>query len=141
VSISQDSRSLLINKTDGEAQMLDIETRETIRIFNTGDRVGKYIIRASYGGANESFVTTGSDDGHIWIWHKDDGTLVEKLAGHEKGCCNSVSWNPTNPQMFASGGDDFKVRIWTNDDPRLKSLKGSRHSNGFQENGRVEALS
>jgi hypothetical protein len=61
VSISSDSRSLLINKTDGEARMLDIDTRETIRIFNTGDRVGKFIIRASFGGANESFVITGSE--------------------------------------------------------------------------------
>jgi WD40 repeat protein len=61
VSISQDSRLLLINKTDGEAQMLDIETRETIRTFTTGERVGKFIIRASYGGANESFIITGSE--------------------------------------------------------------------------------
>jgi hypothetical protein len=61
VTISSDSRSLLINKTDGEARMLDIDTRETIRIFNTGDRVGKFIIRASFGGANESFVITGSE--------------------------------------------------------------------------------
>lgn len=36
---------------------------------------------------------------------------MEKLDGHEKGCCSSVSWNPTNPQMFASGGDDCKVRM------------------------------
>lgn len=61
VSISQDSRLLLVNKTDGEAQMLDIETRETIRTFSTGKRVGKFIIRSSYGGANESFVITGSE--------------------------------------------------------------------------------
>ena len=61
VSISQDSKTLLINKNDGEAQMLDIETRETIRIFSAGERVGKFIIRASFGGANESFIITGSE--------------------------------------------------------------------------------
>jgi len=128
VSISQDSRYLLISKNDGETRMLDLETRETVHVFKTGERIGNNIIRASYGGANESFVTVGSEsmfilqvvvliinifsDGHIFIWHKDTGNLIEKLDGHEKGCCSSISWNPTNPQMFASAGDDTKVRMY-----------------------------
>jgi WD40 repeat protein len=60
VSISQDSRLLLVNRMDGEARMYNIETRQAIRIFHSGGRGGKYIIRSSFGGANESFVITGS---------------------------------------------------------------------------------
>ena len=60
VSISQDSKLLLVNRMDGEARMFGIETRETIRSFRSGDRGGKYIIRSTFGGANESFVITGS---------------------------------------------------------------------------------
>jgi WD40 repeat protein len=48
----------------------------------------------------------------VYIWHKDNGTLIEKLEGHEKGCCNSVAWNPANPCMFASAGDDGKVQMY-----------------------------
>jgi WD repeat-containing protein 26 len=62
VSISQDSRSLLVNMKDGEAQILDLErqTEGPIQRFKAGDQSGEDVIRATYGGANESFVATGS---------------------------------------------------------------------------------
>ena len=56
-------------------------------------------------------MLTFTIEGNIYIWHKDNGTLIEKLDGHEKGFCNAVSWNPANPCMFASAGDDTKVRM------------------------------
>lgn len=127
VSISQNGRYLLVNKVDGEARMIDLETRETIQSFRTDDPGGNWVIRAAYGGANESFVIVGSESefllydsglftdpcivGNINIWHKESGTLVEKLQ-HGKTSCNSISWSPTDPSMFASAGDDGKVRMF-----------------------------
>jgi WD repeat-containing protein 26 len=61
VAVSQNSQHLLVNKNDGEARMFDLDNRETIRVFNTGDRQGEFIIRGTFGGANESFVITGSE--------------------------------------------------------------------------------
>lgn len=128
VAISANSRYLLVNRVDGETRMLDLDTRECVREFR-GQAVEKFVIRASYGGANESFVLTGSEgmlapycpsswiavliiiDGYIYIWHKETGQLIEKLLGHKNGCCTAISWSPTNPSMFASGGDDNKVRM------------------------------
>ncbi|KAF4628889.1 hypothetical protein G7Y89_g9261 [Cudoniella acicularis] len=132
VSISQNSRFLLVNTKDGQTRMLDLDTRESVRNFQSNDKGGTNVIRAGFGGANESFVITGSEAGLVYIWHKENGQLIETLEAHEKGCCNSVSWNPVNPCMFASAGDDHKVRIWSNEDPTLKSSKGSRQSNGSQ---------
>jgi WD repeat-containing protein 26 len=60
VSISQDSRFLLVNKTDGEAQLIDITTRDAIQKYR-GHSGGEYTIRSGFGGANESFVISGSD--------------------------------------------------------------------------------
>ncbi|CZS99530.1 related to GID7 Protein involved in proteasome-dependent catabolite inactivation of fructose-1,6-bisphosphatase [Rhynchosporium graminicola] len=133
VSISQDSRFLLVNKTDGEAQMVDLDVQAPIRTFKSGAKGGNFVIRATYGGANESFVIFGSEDGHIFIWHKETGQLIEKLEGHGKASCNSVSWNPSNPCMFATAGDDAKVRIWADVDQLEQCSTGSnfqRHSNG-----------
>ncbi|KAF8860330.1 WD domain-containing protein [Acephala macrosclerotiorum] len=110
VSISQNGRYLLVNKLDGEARMLDLETRETVRVFRNDEQGGNWLIRAAYGGANESFVIIGSESGNINIWHKESGTLVEKLQ-HGKTSCNAISWSPTDPSMFASAGDDGKVRM------------------------------
>jgi WD repeat-containing protein 26 len=129
LSVSQDSRYMLVNMSDNEIQLLDIETADIVRRF-MGQKQGHYVIRSTFGGANENFVISGSEgmrlcqnpvqhtlvvtkvslDSRIYIWHKDNGTLVETLEGHS-GCVNSVAWNPKDPCMFASAGDDHVVRM------------------------------
>jgi len=127
VSISQNSRHLLVNKLDGEAQLLDLDTREIMVCYPNGEKGNEYAIRASFGGANESFVVIGSlgmlitliwqlhanhlIDGHIYIYHKETGRQIEKLRGHGKGCCNAIAWGP-DPSLFASAGDDGKVQMY-----------------------------
>jgi WD40 repeat protein len=61
ISISQDSEYLLVNKFNGEAQMFDIHTQESVRTFISGDATGEFVIRSTFGGANESFVIVGSE--------------------------------------------------------------------------------
>ena len=57
------------------------------------------------------FVLTKSPDSKVYIWHKENGTLIETLEGHTKGCVNAVAWNPADSSMFASAGDDRIVRM------------------------------
>ncbi|TGO34540.1 hypothetical protein BHYA_0192g00040 [Botrytis hyacinthi] len=137
ITVSDNSRHLLIHCNTGETRMLDIDTGETIRTFVSGDKGGEFIIRSSFGGANESFVVSGSEEGNVVIYHRENGSVVEKLEAHKKGCCNSVSWNPMNPRMFASAGDDGKVRIWSSENSlqgvsKQSVFNGSqRESNGW----------
>ncbi|KAK3327676.1 WD domain-containing protein [Cercophora scortea] len=109
ISISQDSRFLLVNRTDGEAQLIELATRDAVQRYR-GHTGGEFTIRSAFGGANESFVISGSEDGFVCIWHKSSGILVEKLAAHQPRC-NSVSWNPVDPCMFATCGDDSKIKM------------------------------
>ncbi|KAF5869620.1 putative wd domain-containing protein, partial [Botrytis fragariae] len=137
IGVSDNSRHLLIHCNSGETRMLDIDTGETIRTFVSGDKGGEFIIRSSFGGANESFVVSGSEEGNVVIYHRENGSVVEKLEAHKKGCCNAVSWNPVNPRMFASAGDDGKVRIWSSENSlqgvsKQSVFNGSqRESNGW----------
>ncbi|KAF4458466.1 WD40 repeat-containing [Fusarium albosuccineum] len=110
VSISQDSRHLLVNKCDGEAQLIDLVTRSSVQKF-FGHTGGEFLIRSSFGGPNESFVLSGSEDGNILIWHKNTGAAVERLPGHHPRC-NAVAWNPADPFMLASCGDDGRLKMW-----------------------------
>ena len=60
--------------------------------------------------------TDKDSDGLIYVWHKENESLIEKLAGHGRGqsgkeCVTTVDWNPRDAGMFASGGDDRKVRM------------------------------
>ncbi|KZF20200.1 WD40 domain-containing protein [Xylona heveae TC161] len=112
VNISRDSRYLLVNMSDHEIQLIDIETAETVRRY-LGQQQGRFVIRSGFGGASENFIISGSEDSRVYIWNRESGTLVETLEGHASGCVNSVSWNPTDPCLFASAGDDKKVRIWS----------------------------
>lgn len=128
ISISQNSRHLLVNHNNGIAQLIDLVLREPVQSY-TGFTIEKFMIRSSFGGADESFVISGSEDGSINIWHKASAQLVEKLNGHIPGC-NSVSWNPADPCLFASCGDDGKIKIWSNNDWRRTHHQGNRNANG-----------
>ncbi|CAG8208336.1 unnamed protein product [Penicillium salamii] len=112
VAISQDSRHILINLAEGEIQLVNMETTAVVRRFK-GQKQGEFVIRSTFGGAAENFIVSGSEDSKVYIWHKENGSLVETLDGHIAGCVNSISWNPANPGMFASAGDDNTVRIWS----------------------------
>ncbi|KAL2878034.1 hypothetical protein SGCOL_006561 [Colletotrichum sp. CLE4] len=140
VSISEDSRHLLLNKKDGELQLIDLVDRTSVQKF-LGHTGGDFIIRSAFGGANESFVLSGSEDGNILIWHKNSGAAVERLEGHQPRT-NAVTWNPADPCMLASCGDDGKVKIWSNKtrSTALRSLHNgaSRSSNGWRDEERAE---
>jgi len=60
VAISEDCRHLLVNKKDGEAQLIDLVTRKLVHKF-LGHTGGECLIRAAFGGANESFIISGSE--------------------------------------------------------------------------------
>ncbi|KAI9828590.1 MAG: hypothetical protein M1826_005972 [Phylliscum demangeonii] len=122
VSVSRDSRHMLVNLANNEIQLLDLETAEVVHRF-VGQQQGQFVIRSSFGGATESFVISGSEDSRIYVWHKDTGALVETLEGHDGGCVNAIAWNPADPGMFASAGDDRRVRIWS----RPESHPGRGH--------------
>lgn len=60
LSISRDSRYMLINMADNEVQLIDIETAEIVRRF-LGQKQGEFVIRSSFGGADENLIISGSE--------------------------------------------------------------------------------
>jgi WD repeat-containing protein 26 len=60
VTISRDSKFMLVSLASGEVQLLDIKTANVIRRFE-GQKQGEFIIRSSFGGAAENFVLSGSE--------------------------------------------------------------------------------
>ncbi|KAH9483891.1 WD repeat-containing protein 26-like protein [Psilocybe cubensis] len=111
VQISQDSRYALINHAPNEIHLWDLTTGQ-IACKYEGQTQGHHVIRSCFGGVDGNFVVSGSEDGKVYVWHRDSGTLLETLSGHGEGSVNSVAWNPTNERMFASCSDDRTIRIW-----------------------------
>ena len=126
--LSSDSRYLLVNLSSQEIHLWDLanvsssddgndsardEPSVPLQKFRCqpGGRQGRYVTRSCFGGSGEAFVVSGGEDSQIYLWHRDTGNLLEVLSGHS-GTVNAVSWNPTNPFMFASASDDHTVRLW-----------------------------
>ncbi|KAB5550961.1 WD domain-containing protein [Coniochaeta sp. 2T2.1] len=140
ISISRDSQFLLVNKENGEAKLIHLLSSEA-PVKYKGHTGGLFQIRSAFGGANESYIISGSDEGRIFIWHKWTGRQTTVLEGHSPRT-NGVSWNPADPCMFASCGDDGKIKIWSNpefkraaDDARARSNGASANGNGRSSNG------
>ena len=68
VSISRDSRHMLVNMADNELQLIDLRSAEIVQRF-MGQKQGKYVIRSAFGGADENLVISGSE-GKIWFSNK-----------------------------------------------------------------------
>lgn len=122
VNISRNCRHMLVSMNDNKIRLMDIDTGAVVQSF-TGQKQAEYIIRSSFGGANENFVVSGSEDSRVYIW-RTNGHLVEALEAHPGGCVNAVAWHPTDPRIFASAGDDHKVRIWKPSPPSTSSTNG-----------------
>lgn len=60
VVISQDSRYMLISMNPNMIKLMEIDTGKSIRTF-TDHVQSNFIIRSSFGGANENFVVSGSE--------------------------------------------------------------------------------
>lgn len=60
ISISRDSKYFLVNKEDGVAELLSLAAGRTVQKYK-GHTGGEYTIRSGLGGANESFVISGSE--------------------------------------------------------------------------------
>ncbi|KZV92176.1 WD40 repeat-like protein [Exidia glandulosa HHB12029] len=135
VRVSRDSRYAIINHAPDEVHLWDLQSGRLARKF-TGQRQGQHIIRSCFGGDEDSFVLSGSEDGNVYVWHRDTGVLLEVLAGHGEGSVNSVGWNPREPALFASCSDDHTIRIWEAPPPGIPDFDRERE----RERERIRAL-
>lgn len=60
VSISQDSRHMLVSMNQDKIKLMEIDTGEVIQRFEAHQQ-RQFIIRSAFGGADENFVVSGSE--------------------------------------------------------------------------------
>ncbi|CAB4055698.1 WDR26 [Lepeophtheirus salmonis] len=72
---------------------------------------GFYTIHSCFGGVNQNFIASGSEDNKVYIYHVKRSTPIAVLSGHTR-TVTSVSWNPVYPEVLVSASDDSTVRVW-----------------------------
>ncbi|KAJ8425142.1 hypothetical protein Cgig2_026470 [Carnegiea gigantea] len=132
-SLSNDSKLLLVNLLNQEIHLWTIDGDIKCLAKYKGQKRSRFVIRSCFGGLDQSFIASGSEDSQVYIWHRDSGQLVDILPGHS-GAVNCVSWNPVGHHMLASASDDRTIRIWglhaANIKPRVVQSNGTCHCNG-----------
>ncbi|KAK6141266.1 hypothetical protein DH2020_024982 [Rehmannia glutinosa] len=110
-ALSEDRKFLLLSLWNEELHLWNIDGCPKLVAKYKGHKRSRYVVRSCFGGLEQSFIASGSEDSQVYIWHRLSGELVLTLAGHT-GAVNCVSWNPANPHMLASASDDRTIRIW-----------------------------
>ncbi|KAI5745357.1 hypothetical protein M8J76_010397 [Diaphorina citri] len=123
-TIDATDRLALLNVSTQGVHLWDLRDRILLRKFQ-GVTQGQFTIHSCFGGANQDFVASGSEDGKVYIWHVKRELPIATLSGHTR-TVSCVAWNPVYHQMIASVSDDCTVRIWgphlnTNKSPHLAS--------------------
>lgn len=67
VTFSQNSSEVLVNKTNGQTILVDIDSESVVKTYDgyKDEEKEKIVIRSTFGGANENFVVSGSRGKHI----------------------------------------------------------------------------
>eukprot|EP00884_Botryococcus_braunii_P020192 jgi/Botrbrau1/6857/Bobra.152_2s0016.1 len=124
MAMSRNRQHVLLSMTNQELQEWPLksilsaahgelpEDESQCQVYSGMDpRISRLVMRACYGGTDDRFVCSGSNEGKVYIWHRGTGNLLRNLEGHA-GPVNSVSWSPADSCMLASCSDDKSIHIW-----------------------------
>ncbi|XP_039284126.1 WD repeat-containing protein 26 isoform X2 [Nilaparvata lugens] len=109
-SVNKADRLALLNVATQGVHLWDLRDKCLLRKFQ-GVTQGHFTIHSCFGGANQDFVASGSEDNKVYVWHIKRELPIATLSGHTR-TVNCVSWNPVHHHMLASVSDDCTVRIW-----------------------------
>lgn len=139
-SVNKTDRLALLNVANQGVHLWDLQDRCLVRRFQ-GVTQGHFTIHSCFGGINQDFIASGSEDNKVYVWHIKRELPIAALIGHSR-TVNCVSWNPVYHQMMASVSDDCTVRIWgprssspekTDNDKTASLENASSNSSGWHE--------
>ncbi|KAJ3503248.1 hypothetical protein NLJ89_g8518 [Agrocybe chaxingu] len=111
IRITKDSRFALINCAPSGLELWDICEGRKVEAY-AGPKQERTVIGSCFGGEEEKYIISGSEDSQIYIYDRDDGVLLNILSGHGKGCVSTAAVNPFDHELFATCSDDRTVRLW-----------------------------
>ncbi|XP_066150934.1 WD repeat-containing protein 26 isoform X1 [Euwallacea fornicatus] len=109
-TIDKNDRLALLNVATQGVHLWDLNDKNLVRRYQ-GVTQGHFTIHSTFGGFNQDFIASGSEDHQVYIWHIRNEQPIATLQGHTR-TVNCVAWNPVYPHMMVSVSDDFTIRVW-----------------------------
>ncbi|KAK1609913.1 hypothetical protein QYE76_033586 [Lolium multiflorum] len=81
-SLSEDGDFLLVNLITEKIHLWNIRNDPILVKQYTGHKRSRFVIRSCFGGFEQSFIASGSEDSKVYIWHRASGDVIETLSGH-----------------------------------------------------------
>ena len=107
LSFSLDGTLLVSGSDDGTSKLWDVQTGGVIKTF-CGHIDWVYSVSIS---VDNAIVASGSQDKTICLWNIKTGDCCV-IEGH-KNTVNTVTFSPTNSQLFLSSSNDGTVQQWS----------------------------
>lgn len=79
--LSKDGSHMLVNLSISEIHLWSIDSKTIVKKY-FGQKQGRFVIRSTIGGIDENFILSGSEDFHVYVWHRELGNIIENLPGH-----------------------------------------------------------
>jgi WD40 repeat protein len=114
-------RAVSVHGRNGTGYIWDIAQRTLVKTLHMP---GTRVLALSADGAT---AVTGSDDGSLWLWDLDKGSVLRTFEGghgHKSGGVYAVAVMPDGTRAISGGADDV-LRIWDLASGReLRTLSG-----------------
>jgi len=106
LAFSLDGTLLVSGSNDNTIKLWDVQTGGVIKTFHGHTSI---VLSVSIS-VNNTMIASGSKDKTIHLWDIRTGQCC--VIGEHKDHLNTVSFSPTNPQLFLSASWDGTVRQW-----------------------------
>eukprot|EP00056_Hartaetosiga_gracilis_P010505 m.155675 g.155675 ORF g.155675 m.155675 type:complete len:192 (-) comp13327_c1_seq1:287-862(-) len=122
--LNKEGTHALINTGAQVVKLIDLRTHSLVRDY-TGHSQGRFSIRSTFAGAHEHLIVSGSEDGKVFVWQREQGVVLQTMDRHF-GPCNDVAWHPTKT-MLATCGDDGAVIVFVSS-PSKSASRGDKRT-------------
>lgn len=114
VAVNRTGTQLLSACKDNSNRLWDMRTARPILRLKGHENTSKNFVRCDFG-PNDSVAVGGSEDGLLYLWDLDSGSILETLKGHTD-TVYSAKWCPAQSLLVSCAHEGTVATWWWDED-------------------------
>lgn len=108
LSLSIDGNILLASSLDAKLRLIDKDDGSVYKEYS-GHQNSDFKLENTFSN-DDAYVISGSEDGKIYFWSLEEGSVVQCLRAHDK-MVTGVSYHPLQPYLLSVSAD-CTMKLW-----------------------------